>query len=104
MPPGRLGGRTRRPPDTVVQMPIDELVRLLEDRDVGLWCKRAAWIIAIINTVLVAFQLLGVLIHGDLATLPIAVITTLAGYVVTTLWYFFVLYALGAIVTHLVRP
>jgi hypothetical protein len=85
-------------------MALDDLVRLLEDRDVGLWCKRAAWLIAIANTVLVAFQLLGVLIHGDVATLPIAVLTTLAGYVVTTLLYFFVLYALGAIVTHIVRP
>jgi hypothetical protein len=85
-------------------MALDDLVRLLEDRDVGLWCKRAAWLIAIVNTVLVAFQLLGVLIHGDVTTLPIAVLTTLAGYVVTTLWYFFVLYALGAIVTHVVRP
>ena len=83
-------------------MPIDDLVLLLRDRDVGLWCKRAAWIIALLNTVLVVFQLIGVLAHPDLATLPVALLTTLLGYLITTLWYFFVLYALGAIVTHLV--
>jgi hypothetical protein len=101
--PWRPAAGRRTLPDTVVRMPIDELVRLLDDRDVGLWCKRAAWIVVIVNTILVAFQLLGLLTHGDFATLPIAIMTTLAGYVVTTLWYFFVLYALGAIVTHLVR-
>jgi hypothetical protein len=84
-------------------MPIDDLVRLLKDHEVGLWCKRAAWLIVILNTALVVFQLLNVLLHSDLATLPVAFLTTLLGYLVTTLWYFFVLYALGAIVTHLVR-
>ncbi len=83
-------------------MPIDDLVRLLRDQEVGLWCKRAAWLIALLNTVLVVFQLLGILTHPDLATLPVALLTTLLGYLVTTLWYFFVLYALGAIVTRLV--
>ena len=82
---------------------VDDLVRLLRDAEVGLWCKRAAWLIALINTVLVLFQLLGLLTHGDLATLPVAILTTILGYVVTTLWYFFVLYALGAIVGSVVR-
>lgn len=82
---------------------IDDLVRLLRDHEVGLWCKRAAWLIAIVNTALVVFQLLSFLAHADPTTLPIAVLTALLGYVVTTLWYFFVLYALGAIVGSLVR-
>jgi hypothetical protein len=82
---------------------IDDLVRVLRDHEVGLWCKRAAWLIAIVNTALVLFQLLGILMHADLATLPVALLTTLLGYVVTTLWYFFVLYALGAIAGSLVR-
>ncbi len=85
-------------------MPIDDLVRLLRDHEVGLWCKRAAWLIALINTVLVVFQLINVLLNSDLASLPVALLTTLLGYLVTTLWYFFVLYALGAIVSALVRP
>jgi hypothetical protein len=84
-------------------MPVDDLVGLIKDHEVGLWCKRAAWLIALVNTVLVAFQLLGVLLHTDLATLPVALLTTLLGYIVTTLWYFFVLYALGTIAGHLVR-
>jgi type IV secretory pathway TrbL component len=82
---------------------IDDLVRLLRDNEVGLWCKRAAWLIAIINTALVVFQLLGILVHADLATLPVALLTTLLGYLVTTLWYFFVLYALGAIAGSIAR-
>ena len=82
---------------------IDDLVRLLRDHEVALWCRRAAWLIAIVNTALVVLQLLGILAHADLATLPVAVLTTLLGYVITTLWYFFVLYALGAIVGSLVR-
>jgi hypothetical protein len=84
-------------------MPIDDLVRLLRDQEVGLWCKRAAWIIALLQTVLVVFQILGVLAHPDLATLPITLLTTVLGYIVTTLWYFFVLYALGVVVDRLVR-
>ena len=84
-------------------MPIDDLVRLLRDSEVGLWCKRAAWAIALLNTVLVVLQLLGALAHPDPATLPVTLLTTLLGYVVTTLWYFFVLYALGAIVDRLLR-
>jgi hypothetical protein len=84
-------------------MPIDDLVRLLKDHDVGLWCKRAAWLIALVNTVLVVFQLLNLLTQGSLTTLPITLLQTVLSYVVTTLWYFFVLYALGAIVGHLVR-
>jgi hypothetical protein len=83
-------------------MPIDDLVLLIRDHEVGLWCKRAAWIAALLNTVLVVFQLIGILSHPDLATLPVALLTTVLGYLVTTLWYFFVLYALGAIVTRLV--
>ena len=81
---------------------LDDLVRLLRDQEVGLWCKRAAWAIALVNTVLVVLQLIGALAHPDLATLPVTLLTILLGYVVTTLWYFFALYALGAIVTHLV--
>ena len=84
-------------------MPIDELVRLLVDSEVGLWCRRAAWLIALLNTVLVIFQLIGALAHPDLATLPVTLLSTLLGYLVTTLWYFFVLYALGAIVDRLLR-
>jgi hypothetical protein len=84
-------------------MPIDDLVGLLRDHEVGLWCKRAAWLIAIVNTVLVAFHLLGLLTQGPNASLPIALLETVLNYVVTTLWYFFVLYALGAITSHLVR-
>jgi hypothetical protein len=82
---------------------VDDLVRLLRDGEVGLWCKRAAWLIVLINTVLLAFQLLGLLTHGDVATLPVSLLTTILGYLVTTLWYFFVLYALGAIVSSVVR-
>lgn len=86
-------------------MPIDDLVRLFRDNEVGLWCKRAAWLIALINTILVLFQLLNILTHSDLASLPLALLTTVLGYLVTTLWYFFVLYALGTIVTVLTsRP
>ena len=84
-------------------MPIDELVRLLRDREVGLWCKRAAWAIALINAVLVAFQLLGLLTHADPLTLPVALLTALLGSLATTLFDFFVLYGIGAVVTHLVR-
>jgi hypothetical protein len=82
---------------------IDDLVRLLGDHEVGLWCKRAAWLIAIVNTALVALQLFAILRHTDRTTLPAALLTTVLGYVVTTLCYFFVLYALGAIVGSLVR-
>jgi hypothetical protein len=98
-----LGGWLRSCSQGGKAMPIDDLVRLLRDQDVGLWCKRAAWAIALISTVQAGFQLLGILIHGDLATMPIALLTTLLGYLATTLWYFFVLYALGAIVGHLFR-
>jgi hypothetical protein len=82
-------------------MPLDDLVRMLRDAEVGLWCKRAAWLIVLIDTVLVLFQLLGIAVHG---ADPIAFLTTLLGYLANALWQFFVLYALGAIVTAVVRP
>jgi len=81
-------------------MPIDDLITLLRDHEVGLWCKRAAWLIALVDVVLALFQLLGILVHG---ADPVALVTTLLGAVANTLWQFFILYALGAIVTHLVR-
>ena len=35
---------------------IDDLVPLLRDHEVGLWRKRAAWLIAIVNTVLLGAE------------------------------------------------
>jgi hypothetical protein len=83
---------------------LDDLVRLLGDRDVGLWCKRAAWVVVLIDALLLVFNLLGILVHGDPASLPTAFLTTMLGALASALWQFFVLYALGAVVTSLVRP
>lgn len=84
-------------------MPLDDLLRLLKDNEIGLWCRRAAWAIALLETVLLVLNLLGILAHPDPITLPITVLTTVIGYLVITLWYFFVLYALGVIVDRLTR-
>jgi hypothetical protein len=82
---------------------VDDLVRLLRDHEVGLWCKRAAWLIALVNVALVALQLPEMLSRSDPATLSLTILATLLGALANTLWQFSVLYALGAIVTSLVR-
>lgn len=84
-------------------MPLDDLLRLLRDNEIGLWCRRAAWAIAVLETVLLVLNLLGILAHPDPLTLPVNILTALIGSLIITLWYFFVLYALGVIVDRLTR-
>jgi hypothetical protein len=89
---------------------MNTLTHLLKDRDVGMWCKRAAWII-------VAFDLINIVLNVY-STLP-QYNTTGAGVVVTTavlaqafrfalsfvpsmLFSFFILYAAGVLVDHFV--
>jgi hypothetical protein len=84
-------------------MPLDDLLKVLKDHEVGLWCRRAAWAIALLETVLLVLNLLGILAHPDPLTLPINLLTAVIGYLIITLWYFFVLYALGVLVDRLAR-
>lgn len=82
---------------------IDDLVRLLRDNEVGLWCRRAAWAIAIIEAILLVLNLGNILLHADALSLPVQLITAILGALVTTLWFFFVLYGVGVIADGIAR-
>jgi hypothetical protein len=82
---------------------IDDLVRLLKENEVGLWCRRAAWLIAVIETILLALNLFNILAHADPFSLPVQVLTAILSALATTLWFFFVLYALGIVADAMAR-
>src|SRR5947209_19506187 len=87
---------------------MNTLVNSLKDRDVGVWCKRAAWLV-------VAFDLIniGLSVYGALSQYSSAGYALTAFVLVQSLrsafplvpsmfFSFFVLYAAGALVDHFV--
>jgi hypothetical protein len=84
------------------------LTNLLKDHQIGTWCKRAAWIILAIGLVHIgfyAYTLFQQYRYGGYPLQPIAlgvVITSLLGALPSILFYFFILYAAGALVNRFV--
>jgi polyferredoxin len=87
---------------------MNTLVNSLKDRDVGVWCKRAAWIV-------VAFSLIniGLSVYGALSQYSSAGYALTASVLVQSLRFafplipsmlfsFFILYAAGVLVDHFV--
>ena len=83
---------------------MDTLVNLLKDHRIGIWCKRAAWITLVIGLIEIIFSVIQQLnsvqdlITGDRIQ---ALIFGLAG-IPSVLFYFFILYAAGAMVNRFV--
>jgi hypothetical protein len=87
---------------------MNTLTNLLKDRQVGTWCKRVAWIILAIGLVEIALNIYNVSRQfGDGSpTLPPGFLTQLVAYGIAVLpsilFYFFILYAAGTLVDHVV--
>jgi hypothetical protein len=85
---------------------MNTLINLLKDRQIGMWCKRAAWIILVIGLVEIVFNIYNYArsFAGQPFT-PVELIQLL-GYSLAVLpsilFYFFILYAAGAVVNHVV--
>ena len=89
---------------------MNTLTHLLKDRDVGLWCKRAAWIIVAFDLINVVLSVYGTLPHYNTTGIGIVVTTSdlaqafrfILSFVPSMLFSFFILYAAGVLVDHLV--
>jgi hypothetical protein len=81
---------------------------LLKDHQIGTWCKRAAWVVLAIGLVHIGFYtytLFQQYSYGGRTLPPIAlgvVITSLLSALPSILFYFFILYAAGALVNRFV--
>jgi hypothetical protein len=87
---------------------MNTLTNLLKDHQVGTWCKRAAWFILVIGLLEIALNIYNVsrqFGYGS-PTLPPGFLAQIAGYGIAVLpsilFYFFILYAAGALVDHVV--
>ena len=84
------------------------LTNLFKDRQIGTWCKRAAWIVLAIGLVHIGFYAFTLFQQYSYLGRPLppltlgVVITTILSGLSSILFYFFILYAAGALVNHVV--
>ena len=85
---------------------MNSLTDLLKDHQIGTWCKRAAWFVLIIGLVEIALTIyndsrqLGFI--GQPFTLAelLQILGFGLGFLPSVIFYFFILYAAGAVVNH----
>ena len=87
---------------------MNTLTNLLKDHQIGTWCKRAAWFILAIGILEIALNIYNVsrqFGYGS-PTLPPGYLAQIIGYgiavIPSILFYFFILYAAGALVDHFI--
>jgi polyferredoxin len=87
---------------------MNTLTNLLKDHQVGTWCKRAAWIILAIGLIEIALNIYNVSRQFGYGSppLPPVLLVQIVGFGIavlpSVLFYFFILYAAGALVNHFV--
>jgi len=89
---------------------MNTLTNLLKDRQIGTWCKRAAWIILAIGLLEIALNIYNVSRQfgygSSIVNVTSGLIAQIVGYGIAVLpsilFYFFILYAAGALVDHVV--
>ena len=87
---------------------MNTLTNLLKDHQIGTWCKRTAWFILAIGIVEVALDIYSVSRQYGYGSPPMTLseLGQIVGYgigiVPQILFYFFILYAAGAVVDHVV--
>ncbi len=85
---------------------MNTLINLLKDHQIGTWCKRAAWVILVIGLIEVAFNFYVNSRQFSLAGQPLApdellrLLSISLAVLPSILFYFFILYAAGAVVNH----
>jgi hypothetical protein len=87
---------------------MNTLTNLLKDHQIGTWCKRAAWVILAIGLLEIALNFYNFSRQFGYGSppLPPELLSQIAGYSVAVLpsivFYFFILYAAGALVNQVV--
>ena len=88
-------------------MSVNRSLRLLKDHRVGIWCRRAAWIILIIGLIRTALAIYSNLLSYSsfpgASPVPQQLITMAADLtiLIDVLFYFFILYAAAVVIEHL---
>ena len=87
---------------------MNTLTNLLKVHQIGTWCKRAAWFILAIGLVEIALDIYNVSRQFGYGSPPLTLseLGQIVGYSIgifpSILFYFFILYAAGALVDHVV--
>jgi hypothetical protein len=87
---------------------MNTLTNLLKDHQIGTWCKRAAWIVLVIGLVEIALTLyndtrqFGFIGQPFTFTELLQILGFGLGFLPSVLFYFFILYAAGALVNQVV--
>jgi len=87
---------------------VNTLTNLLKDHQIGTWCKRAAWFVLIIGLVEIALTIYNDTRQFGFVGQPFTLNELLQilgfglGFLPSVLFYFFILYAAGAVVNHIV--
>ena len=87
---------------------MNTLTNLLKDRQIGTWCKRAAWFILAIGLVEIALDIYNVSRQFGYGSPPLTLseLGQIVGYGIgifpSVLFYFFILYAAATLVDHVV--
>jgi len=85
---------------------MNSLTNLLKDHQIGTWCKRAAWFVLVIGLVEIALTIyndsrqLGFIGQPFTLTELLQILGFGLGFLPSVLFYFFILYAAGAVVNH----
>ncbi|GHO42106.1 hypothetical protein [Ktedonospora formicarum] len=83
---------------------MDKLTNLLKNYQVGIWCKRAAWIQLILRLVYVVLQF-SIVYAGQVSPISLTAIWSLVQFLLplanAILFDFFILYAAAVAVEHL---
>ena len=90
---------------------MNTLINLLKDNQVGKWCKLGAWVVAAIGLLNIVLQVYATVQQYDVAgqfgqsfstSLLWQGIRVVAATIPVYIFYFFILYAVGVAVNHLV--
>ena len=87
---------------------MNTLTNLLKDHQIGTWCKRAAWVILAIGFLEIVLNIYNISRQFGYGSppLPPGLLAQVIGYSIavlpSVLFYFFILYAAGALVNHFV--
>ena len=87
---------------------MNTLTNLIKDHQIGTWCKRAAWIILAIGLLEIALNIYNISRQISYGSPPYTsgLFAQIIGYGIAVLpsilFYFFILYAVGALVNHFI--
>ena len=90
---------------------MDTFTNLIEAHNVGTWCKRAAWLLVLLGLINLAIDFYAIFIQNNpfnsnntlmLPTLIAQIFRLLFGNLSSTIFSFFILYAAGTILDHMI--